>query len=185
MCDEIRDMLKLVLLTGQRIGEARQIRQADIDLESNIWNIRTKIAKNRTAHRVPLAPAALAIITHALERAKGNELVFPSPKTGQPMEEKAGSRAWRRARTGTGLDDIHVHDMRHTLVTGLAKLGISQELAGRMVNHSGGQTSITAKVYNQFSYDDEKRTAFEAWEAHVIGIVEGREKAGNVVSLRG
>ncbi len=87
-----------------------------------------------------------------------------------------------RARS---LEDVHVHDMRHTLVTGLAKMGTSKELAGRMVNHSGGQTSITAKVYNQFSYDDEKRRAFEAWEAHVMAIVENKKTAGNVVALRG
>lgn len=184
MCNEIRDMLKLVLLTGQRIGEARQIRKSDIDLEQNIWNIRTKIAKNRNAHRVPLAPHALEIITNAMNRTTFSEYVFPSPKTGQPMEEKAGSRAWRRVRGGTDLEDVHVHDMRHTLVTGLAKMGISEELAGRMVNHSGGQTSITAKVYNQFSYDDEKRRAFEAWESHIMAIVGGRTVGSNVVAIR-
>lgn len=53
-------------------------------------------------------------------------------------------------------------------------MGISEELAGRTVNHSGGQNSITAKIYNQFSYDDEKRRAFDAWEAHIIAIVEGQ-----------
>ncbi len=132
---------------------------------------------------IRLLSPQLKIITNAMNLATDSEFVFPSPVTGKPMEEKAGSRAWRRARTGTGLEDVHVHDMRHTLVTGLAKMGISEELAGRMVNHSGGQTSITAKVYNQFSYDDEKRRAFEAWEAHIMSVVEGRQAVSNIVEL--
>ena len=172
MCEENRDMLKLVLLTGQRICEPRLVRKSDIELKERIWNIRTNIAKNRCAHRVPLAPFALRIISNAMERAENSEFVFPSPSTGQPMDEKAPSRAWRKARKGTMLEDVHVHDMRRTLVTGLAKLGVPEELAGRTISHDGGTNSITAKVYNQFSYDDEKRQAFEMWEEHVVAILE-------------
>jgi integrase len=84
-----------------------------------------------------------------------------------------------RVRSDAGLLDVRLHDLRRTLRTGLAELGVSFEVAERVLNHA--MPGLQA-VYNRHNYMAEKRTALALWAEHVLALTEKRE--ARVVAFR-
>nr|WP_299436827.1 tyrosine-type recombinase/integrase [uncultured Rhodospira sp.] len=75
------------------------------------------------------------------------------------------------------------HDLRRTVTTGLAKMGVHPHVADALLNHKSGTITGVAAVYNRHAYLDERRRALEAWEAHVLALAEGKVMTGNVVPM--
>jgi integrase len=74
------DIIRLLLLTGARRGEALQARWEDIDLVSGTWRKPGATTKQKTEHQVPLSLAAKQLLTHLRQRAPhGVGWVFPPP----------------------------------------------------------------------------------------------------------
>ena len=84
-----------------------------------------------------------------------------------------------RVRRNAGLSNVRLHDLRRTLRTGLAELGVSFEVAERVLNHA--MPGLQA-VYNRHSYAAEKRAALVLWAEHVLSLTGERE--AKVVALR-
>ena len=74
------------------------------------------------------------------------------------------------------------HDLRRSVATGTAELGIAPHIVEAVLNHVSGHKAGIAGVYNRATYEKEKRTALAMWADHVMAAVEGR--AANVVPLR-
>jgi integrase len=74
---------------------------------------------------------------------------------------------------------VRLHDLRRTLRTGLAELGVGFEVAERVLNHA--MPGLQA-VYNRHSYAAEKRTALVLWAEHVLSLTTKR--AERAVALR-
>ena len=94
----------------------------------------------------------------------------------QPM---AVYQLTERVRSDAALLDMRLHDLRRTLRTGLAELGVSFEVAERVLNHA--MPGLQA-VYNRHTYAAEKRTALALWAEHVLALVVKRE--ATVVAFR-
>jgi integrase len=157
MSDPVRDLLRLALLTGQRIGEIA--RKPEIDGGGPggypVWILRQ--TKNSRTHRVPLAPMAAEVMS----RRKDS------------YNKVAASHAWGRCRAKLGLSDARVHDLRRTMASNLAELGVDRIVIGKMLNHiSVDRATITGSVYDRYSYEREKLAAFEVWEAKVLSIIQ-------------
>ena len=75
-----------------------------------------------------------------------------------------------------------LHDLRRSVATGMAELGIAPHIVEAVLNHVSGHKAGIAGVYNRATYEKEKRAALAMWADHVIAAVEGR--ASNVVPLR-
>ena len=84
-----------------------------------------------------------------------------------------------RLRHKAGLLDVRLHDLRRTLRTGLAELGVRFEVAERVLNHA---VPGLEAVYNRHSYAAEKRAALALWAEHVLALAEERE--ATVVAFR-
>lgn len=205
------DALKVRLLTGQRGGEVHRMSWGDVDLEGAVWTIPATQAKNRRAHRVPLARQALAVL-QARHDAQAKARMsdgggdkrsahrsgpenLPDPVKVQTDARDAAGKADDRVFPGLyhqredlrGLATVHGgayrwHDLRRTLVTRLAALGYHEDTIGRVVNHA--KRGITATVYNQHAYDGEKRAALEAWDTELQRIIENRPKDAKVLAHR-
>jgi integrase len=169
------DALQLRLLTGQRGGEVHRMAWADVDLEGAIWTIPAEAAKNRRAHRVPLAGSALELLKARHEvRPKDETHVFPG---------LYHQRKDLRALGAVHGDAYRWHDLRRTVVTRLAGLGFLEDTIGRIVNHA--KRGITATVYNQHAYDAEKRVALEVWDRELKRILKEEPRAGaSVLPMR-
>ena len=75
-----------------------------------------------------------------------------------------------------GLGDFRTHDLRRTAATRMAEMGISPHTISLILNHiSASKSTITGKVYVQYSFDREKREALNAWGERLRRIVEGHE----------
>jgi integrase len=185
MTDGLRDVLRLALLSGQRVNEIAGAEDVEFDWQRGIWTIPGGRTKNKRVHVVPLSPLALSMFTAAFTRS-GQRFAFPGKTAaGGPIGETAATRAWGRARDALELGDVHIHDLRRTFATGLGDMDHNDFDVGLCLNHQSARSPITGKHYNQAAYVEKKRHLFEAWETRLMAIVEGREVAANVVPLRG
>ena len=60
-----QQIIKLCLLTGQRVGEVAGMTRAELDLQARTWTIPAARSKNKHAHVVPLSGGAIAVIKEA------------------------------------------------------------------------------------------------------------------------
>jgi integrase len=73
------------------------------------------------------------------------------------------------------------HDLRRTLATRLAALGVPAEDVKACLNHA--RADVTGRHYDQYDRLREKRRALELWSEQVQSIIDA-SSASNVVSLR-
>lgn len=178
---QIRAALRLLLVTGQRRQEVALARLDHIDEDARTWTIPAENSKNGKAHMVPLSPLALEIIGEleaAGERkaqdgttARSAFLVPSRLLDDQPIEPLALTRAVRNNRDVFGFE-FTPHDLRRTAASGMAALGTSRLVVGKVLNHT--DDSVTA-IYDRHDYAEEKRAALEAWADHLQAIVAGRK----------
>lgn len=71
--------LEFAILTATRSGEVRGANWAEIDEKAGVWIIPAERMKAEREHRVPLSPAALAML-ESVPRMVGTNLIFPSAK---------------------------------------------------------------------------------------------------------
>ena len=90
-----------------------------------MWTMPGRRRKNGEISRVPLSPVAVAVLTEAVARSGDSAHVFPSPGRDVPITAHAATRAICRARPTLGLEYFRVHDLRRTVATGMASLGVN------------------------------------------------------------
>lgn len=170
--------LKLILLTGQRPGEVTGMTWAEID--GDFWNIPGERMKNNIPHRVPLNPMAMKIIEQARIYSSDCEFVFRSShKPGVPISRHSLSRAMSRHWSEMGMEEAFTpHDLRRTLRTKLAELGVSDIVAERVLGH---KLQGMMAVYNRHGYDTEKRQALALWERRLREILGISKSISNVI----
>jgi integrase len=173
-------VMQLLILTGQRRDEVAEMRWSELDLKSKQWSLPRGRFKNDNGHDVPLSEAAIDILK-AVPAINGSEFVFTTT-TGRTAVS-GFSKVKERFDTNVGFDDWRIHDLRRTVASGMARLGIALPVIEKVLNHTSGSFRGIVGVYQRHSFADEKRLALDAWAAHVMRIVMG--KPDNVVALRG
>lgn len=180
-----RSALRLMLLTGQRRTEVVEAEKAELQLQGSdpVWTIPGARTKNGLLHRVPLCPMALAEFSKALAASPAKSpFVFPSPEDPRtPISAAAVTRAMARLVDELKIGRVSPHDLRRTVGTQLAKLGLPTHVRSLVLNHSAISRSITDAVYNRYAYDKEKREALNLWE-HALASIIGQDANSNEVS---
>jgi integrase len=165
--------IQTLLLTAQRRDEVSTMRWQDIDLEARVWTLPRENTKADRAHEIPLAPLAIEVLT-ALPRT--GEFVFSSTRGERPITGFSKLKA--HTDQLAAFSDWRLHDLRRTAGTGMARLGIAVSTISRVLNHQEGGVT---KIYNRYSYLDEKRHALETWARRVESLV--RPAPDNIVAL--
>ena len=183
MSDHIRDVIRLAIILGQRVGKITGMRADEIDLKNRMWALAPDRVKNGIAHSVPLPDLAVPII--APRMVSNNNHLFPGRYgDGAPLLATAPNRALRRNLEWLGLEPFTIHDIRRSVNSQLARLGISSEIRSRLLNHvSGRRASVTESVYNVHQYDEEKRRALGVWTAELDRILNQTGIGDNVVRI--
>jgi integrase len=164
-------ILKMQLVTGQRKGEIVSAAWEEIDLTDKWWTIPPEKAKNKMAHRVPLAPLALELLQAAKSLSGDSPWVFPSPRAGKHITPEAVDHALRRPGLDLGFDFVP-HDLRRTMASLMTGMGIPRLVVSKILNHA--ERGVTS-VYDRSSYDRQKKQAMESWGHKVKALVEGTE----------
>lgn len=178
----VRDAIKLQLLTGARIGEVLGICGAEIDFTAQTWVIPAARSKNKREHLLPLTAPALEI----LRPFAGIEgLLWPTRGRKGPAPIRTEVAAHELAECVHQLvqgKPFTTHDLRRTVETRLAALGVAKETRDRVLNHADG--SVGGKHYNRHDYIGEKRAALDRWARELQRIASGEPIASNVTPIR-
>jgi integrase len=149
--------------------------RAELDLSASKWTIPGGRSKNGREHVVPLTAPALEVIGATLRASEGFEHLFPAPggRRGPHLHRHSVEQAWRRvcAREEVGIVDATPHDVRRTVATRLADLGVQPHVVEALLNHVSGHRAGVAGVYNRASYETELRQALERWAQHLAGLI--------------
>jgi len=172
-------VVKLLLLTGQRLGEVVGMRRSEIS--GDVWVLPPERTKNHRRHEIALSRQALAIINDAPIIAGEEDFVFTSSRT-----RRLGSISDARATL-----DVHMkpaqpwvlHDARRTVASGMQRLGIRLPVIERCLNHVGGSFRGIVGTYQRYDFATEVRDALQRWADYVEALVSGKP-AGKVVRLR-
>lgn len=175
---QVAAAMKLQLLTGQRIGEALQAEWSEIDLKERIWLIPASKSKNRREHLLPLTDQAAAIIE---AQPRMSRFVFPAGRGDSAIRTEVAAHELADALPNTGIAKFTTHDIRRTVETRLASIGIPKETRDRVLNHT--DRSVGGVHYNRYDYLPEKRAALELWAQRLTDAVVGK-RGGNIVQMK-
>jgi integrase len=179
-------IVRLLILTGQRREEVGGMLWLEIDTKPAVWAIGAGRTKNGLAHDVPLSAPAQTILSN-LERREGRSLVFGAGDAGFSGWSKAKSALDKRMSDRLAKDEQslpkadraqrmpwRLHDIRRTVATGMADIGVQPHVIEAVLNHVSGHKAGVAGVYNRASYAAEKREALTLWGDHVAAVIEGK-----------
>jgi integrase len=188
--------LRLIFLTGVRPGEAAGLDRVELENLSEKgrarWIIPPKRTKNGRAHLVPLSEAARLTIVAALDMtAENGRFLFPSPSV-RDTPITAHALAVAMARFAGNLDPNAgaswqverptPHDLRRTVATRLAELGIPKEDRDAILNHA--PQDVGKRHYDLYEREREKRRALDLWASAITAILDDRARGDNVVPMR-
>lgn len=173
--------LKMLFLTGQRRTEVGMMQWDDLDLEAGTWTIRSADTKSARAHLVPLSPQAIAILK-ATPRLGAYVWTTDGKKYLSGYTHVKARLDGLLAAQGARLKAWRLHDIRRSVATHMVRLGVSETIVGRVLNHAA--QGVTAKVYALHSYEPEKRSALTRWAAEIDRAVAGKSEQ-KVVPING
>ena len=128
------DIIRLLLLTGCRRGEIMSLRW------SEVRDGMLALADSKTGPRtVPLGSQARAILDR--QPQGGSPFVFPSPLN--PARPRySDNRFWYRIRREAGIEDVRLHDLRHTMASYAVMNGVPVPVVSRLLGHSSAQMTM-------------------------------------------
>lgn len=142
--------IRLLVLTGARVGEILALRWSDLDWERSC----VFLPDSKTGRKmVPLGAAALDIL-QALPRHVGNPYVLPGERLGRHLIDV--NTTWRKVREAAGLEGTRLHDLRHTWASMGAASGLSLPLIGAVLGHTEPSTT---QRYSHLANDPLKQAA--------------------------
>jgi integrase len=156
--------------TSLRPVEVKHLRRADVDLFAKTLTVRR--SKNVTSHRViPLNASAVRALSRMVERADQlghhapEHYLWPASQWRVIDPTKATTKwdtAWRALRDAAGLPGLRFHDLRHTIITELAEMGVADHVLASISGH------LSRRMLEHYSHIrlKAKRDALDALDAH-------------------
>jgi integrase len=155
------EVYRLLILTGLRLNEVAQATWSEIDLDRRLWTIPAARMKGRNgkvqSHTVPLT-AKMAEILNAVPRFKSGPFVFSASFGVRPVS--IGSQVKRSLDAELRLEPWVNHDLRRSVRSGLAALGVDDATAEAVLAHV--QPGIKG-TYNRHDYLKERLDALTRW----------------------
>lgn len=180
-------MFKILLLTGQRRNEVSDMpwsELTDLDLAEPYWDIPGERTKNGQPTRVPLSPLVVQILKRMPK--VGDKYVFTSnglrPVSGFSRTKDRIDAAILKIKADENLKSVFekdwdIHDLRRTLSTHMAELGIARDVVELILNHKSGLRGGVAGIYNRSELLPERRRAFNLWTEHIRSLIAEPKKS--------
>jgi integrase len=129
-------IIPMLILTGARKNEVLKAKWQDFNLGQKVWRI--PISKSGKARHVPISDGVHYLLEN-VPRFEDCEYVFPNPKTRLPYISIFCS--WNTARSAAQLDDVRIHDLRHSFASFLVNSGRSLYEVQRILGHTQIKTT--------------------------------------------
>ena len=164
-------IVQLLVLTGQRLNEIAGLRRTEIDLNKAAVRFPADRVKNATIHEIPLSLPALEVLRSVPRIETAGGFVFASAKGKPPSAFSRAKDDLDRAVTalngGTPIPHWTFHDLRRSMASGMAGIGIDLHVIERILNHRGGTFRGVVGVYQRHDFAAEKRAALERYGRHI------------------
>jgi len=142
--------IRLLILTGARLGEITTLRWEYVDLDRGLL----LLPDSKTGKKAIVLNAAAREVLEQLPRLHGNPHVICGHKEGSHLVNL--QKPWGRIRKRAGIDDVRIHDLRHTFASLAARKGGSLPRIGALLGHSQMQTT---QRYAHLIVDDVRQLA--------------------------
>lgn len=165
--------IRFLSLSGWREGEVLSLRWADVDFARHFATLGdTKTGRSIRALGVP----AIELLQQ-LPRLEGSQYVFPGAKAGAHLKEI--KRTWYAVRYAAGIEDVRLHDLRHTFASAAADAGLSLPLIGALLGHARPETT---KRYAHLTEDVRVQSAQEV-SSRISARMDGSSSDTHVLLL--
>lgn len=125
---------RMLILTGCRSSEIQYLKW------EYITQTHLELPDTKTGKRSIPLPAAARAVLDGLPRRQDNPFVFQGTIEGQPVTDLG--KPWRRIRAIAELDDVRIHDLRHTYASKAIAGGMSLVMVGQLLGHTQYQTTM-------------------------------------------
>ena len=165
-------IVRLLILTGQRRNEIAGLRWSEIDFGRGVISLSGNRTKNGKPHEIPMSSTVRSLLAARPKNAR--DFVFgegTGPFSG--MSQRKAMLDAKIAGSNDGYDMapwVH-HDLRRSVATGMAELGIQPHIIEAVLNHVSGHKGGIAGIYNRAQYVAEKAQALARWNDHIAGLV--------------
>jgi integrase len=164
--------LEFVILTAARSGEVRFATWPEIDFGSRTWTVPAQRMKSGREHRVPLSPAAIALL-ESTPLVDGSEVIFQAPRGGV-LSDMALVAVCRRMTA-----DCVPHGFRSTFRDWCAeRTNVAREVAEMALAHSIG--SEVEAAYRRGDLFDKRRHLMDEWAAFLQSAKRATNRDGGM-----
>jgi len=133
-------VFKLLILTGARKGEVIQSTWDQFDLEKGVWTKPSHMTKQKRKEHLPLSTEAIEVLHTLKELNKNNsQFLFPGKVEGKPLQEV--KTFWSSVIKEAKLENVRIHDLRHTHASHLVSSGLSLSIVGKLLGHTQASTT--------------------------------------------
>jgi integrase len=166
--------LRLALFTGARSGEITALQWKHVYWDRKIARLPdSKTNEPRTIH---LSDAAIEVL-RTLPRV--GKYVIAGAKKDEPFKNL--TRSWILTRAFAGLDDVRLHDLRHSYASLAAGRGVSLQMIGKLLGH---RVPATTQRYAHLTRDAAAAVNDELGAAMVAAIEKQAAPSATIVKLR-
>ena len=167
-------ILKMLIFTGARKGEIETLRWSAVDFEGGYL----RLADSKTGQKIfPLNAGALEILSQ-IPRLEGSPFVFPAHRSDGHYE--GAPKVWRIIRDMAGLNDVRLHDLRHSFASIAVSGGASLPIIGALLGHTD---SSTTHRYAHL-HDDPLKAASEAVGGKIVAAMRGQREGSTSSPIR-
>jgi site-specific recombinase XerD len=174
-CSELGDfgkIIRLLFLMPNRRREIGGMAWSEFAPDLSTWILPEARAKNHHEQTLPLLATARSIIESIPKRA-GRDLLFGE-------RSAVGFNDWHAAKhlldEKSGVSDWTIHDIRRSLTTKMADIGVEPHVLEEILNHRSGHRSGSHGRYNHSPYKNQVHSALAQWQDHLRTLVEGGER---------
>lgn len=165
------NIVRLLILTGQRRGEIAQLQKAWI--KANQITLPKESTKNAREHTFPLGSISASLLA-SCSSTENTRYLFPargSEQSPRPFNGWMKSKLALDKKLGAEFAPWTLHDLRRTFATNLAALGVRLEVTEKLLNHVSGSLGGIVGIYQRHDFKEEMRNAIERWEKRLAEIV--------------
>lgn len=128
-------IIRLLVLTGARKSEIERLKWREVDRRSQFL----RLEDSKTGQKlIILSPAAQAVLD-SIPHNEQSEFVFPSSRSDGWYQGTA--KVWRRIKQESNLNDVRLHDLRHTFASAAVASGLNLPVIGALLGHADSATT--------------------------------------------
>jgi len=159
--------IRLLLFSGARRSEILTMKWEWIDLQTGI----ARLPDSKTGARNIFLSAPAVELLASLPRLAGNPYILPGERAAAPFVGVA--KPWERIRAAARLEDVHLHDLRHSFASAAIGGGDALYIVGKLLGH---RKSVTTERYAHLA-DDPAKAAADRTGARIAAMMGGGKPA--------